>query len=95
MLFRSHYTGQTELAQVIQEGMEARAQGNFEVATAKLSKAVQLSDESGNEATMKLLRKVVDIEDAATGTIRIRREVRKEDEMALETRSTKTTRINR
>ena len=56
---------------------------------------MQLSDESGNEATMKLLRKVVDIDDAATGTIRIRREVRKEDEMALETRSTKTTRINR
>jgi hypothetical protein len=91
----AHYTGQAELAQVIHEGMEARAQGNFDVATAKLSKAVQLSDESGNEATMKLLRKVVDIEDAATGTIRIRREVRKEDEMALETRSTKTTRIKR
>lgn len=91
----AHYTGQAELAQVIQEGMEERAKGNFEEATIKLSRAVQLSAESGNDATMKLLRKVVDVEDAATGTIRIRRDVRKEDEMALETRSTKTTRIKR
>ncbi len=91
----AHYTGQAELAQVIQEGMEERAKGNFEQATAKLSRAVQLSAESGNEATMKLLRKVVEVEDEATGTIRIKRDVRKEDEMALETRSTKTTRIKR
>ncbi len=91
----AHYTGQAELAQSIQEGIEARAQGNFDVATAKLSRAVQLAHESGNESTTKLLRQVVDIDDASTGTIRIKRNVQKEDEMALETRSTKTTRIKR
>lgn len=89
----AHYTGQAELAQSIQEGLEARDQGNFEVATAKLGKAVKLAYESGNESTAKLLKKVVDIEDAATGTVKLKREVAKADAMALETRSTKTTRI--
>jgi uncharacterized protein YegL len=89
----AHYTGQAELAQSIQEGLEARAQGNIEVATVKLGKAVKLAHDSGNEATAKLLRSVVDIEDAATGTVRIKRTVAKEDEMMLDTRSTKTARI--
>ena len=89
----AHYTGQAELAQSIQEGLEARDRGNIEVATAKLGKAVKLAHNCGNEATAKLLRKVVDIQDAATGTVRLKREVAKEDAMALETRSTKTTRI--
>ena len=89
----AHYTGQAELAQSIQEGLEARAQGNLEVATVKLGKAVQLAHNSGNEATAKLLRTVVDVDDAAAGTVRIKRAVAKEDEMMLETRSTKTTRI--
>jgi hypothetical protein len=91
----AHYTGQAELAQSIQAGLEARAQGNIEVATVKLGKAVQLAHASGNEATAKLLRSVVDVEDAATGTVRIKRAVAKEDEMMLETRSIKTTRIQK
>jgi uncharacterized protein YegL len=89
----AHYTGQAELAQSIQEGLEARARGDIEVATAKLGKAVKIAHNSGNEATAKLLRTVVEVEDAPTGTVRLKRGVAKEDEMALETRSTKTTRI--
>ena len=89
----AHYTGQAELAQTIQEGLDARNQGNIEVATAKLGRAVKIAHESGNEATAKLLKTVVDIEDAPTGTVRLKKAIAKEDEMALETRSTKTTRI--
>jgi uncharacterized protein YegL len=91
----AHYTGQAELAQSIQEGLEAKAQGNIDLATVKLGKAVKLAHDSGNEATAKLLRSVVDVEDAAAGTVRIRRTVAKEDEMMLETRSTKTARIQK
>jgi von Willebrand factor type A C-terminal domain/von Willebrand factor type A domain len=87
----AHYTGQAELAQSIQEGLAARNAGNIEVATVKLEKAVRLAAESGNEATTKLLKSVVDIDDA--GTVRLKRSVEKLDEMALETRSTITTRI--
>ncbi len=89
----AHYTGQAELAQTIQEGLDARNQGNVEVATAKLGRAVKIAYESGNEATAKLLKTVVEIEDAPTGTVRLKKTIAKEDEMALETRSTKTTRI--
>ena len=42
-----------------------------------------------------ILAKVVEIEDAATGTVRMRRKVNAEDEMALDTRSTKTVRVGR
>jgi hypothetical protein len=89
----AHYTGQAELAQVIQEGLAAKAAGDEATATTKLGRAVQLATETGNaEATTKL-RKVVDISDARTGTVRLRTAVAKADEMALDTASTKTTRI--
>jgi hypothetical protein len=89
----AHYTGQAELAQSIQEGLDARAQGDVDRATALLGKAVKIAQESGNEATAKLLRQVVDVQDADTGTVRLKQTVAKADSMALETRSTKTARI--
>jgi len=91
----AHYTGQAELAQVIQEGLEARKQGDFDSATAKLGRAVQLASASGNEDTSKLLAKVVDVVDAASGTIRLKARVADADEMTLETRSTKTVRVKK
>jgi von Willebrand factor type A C-terminal domain/von Willebrand factor type A domain len=91
----AHYTGQAELAQVIQEGLEARKQGDEETATAKLGRAVALAEQSGNEDTAKLLAKVVDVVDAATGTVRLKKTVDDADEMALDTRSTKTVRTRK
>ena len=89
----AHYTGQAELAEVIQDGLEARKSGDEATATFKLGRAVQLAAASGNDGTMKLLRAVVEVDDAATGTVRLRREVADADEMALDTRSTKTVRV--
>ena len=89
----AHYTGQAELASAIQDGLAARKSGDEDGATIKLGRAVQLACESGNDATMKLLAGVVDIDDALTGTVRLRAGVDAADEMALDTRSTKTTRI--
>jgi hypothetical protein len=89
----AHYTGQTELAEVIQEGLAAKAAGHEETATMKLGRAVQLAAETKNEEATTRLRKVVDIEDSETGTVRLKRAVDKADEMALDTASTKTTRI--
>ena len=48
---------------------------------------------TGNEEATSRLRKVVEIDDPDTGTVRLRRDVAKADEMALDTASTKTTRI--
>ncbi len=89
----AHYTGQAELAQVIQEGLAAKAVGDEATATTKLGRAVQLATESGNAEATSKLRKVVDITDARTGTVRLKKAVDKVDEMALDTASTKTTRI--
>lgn len=89
----AHYTGQTELAEVIQEGLAAKAAGDTATATTKLGRAVQLAAETGNEEATTRLRKVVEIDDEEAGTVRLKKTVEKADEMALDTASTKTTRI--
>jgi hypothetical protein len=89
----AHYTGQAELADVIQEGIAARKRGDVSEATKKLGRAAQLAVETGNDQTLKLLAGVVDIDDPETGTVRLKRDVADADEMALDTRSTRTTRI--
>jgi hypothetical protein len=90
----AHYTGQEELAVAIQQGLEARKQGDDATATIRLGRAVQLAHRSGNEGTVRLLQKVVDVDDPATGTVRLRRAVDTLDEMALDTRSTRTVRVS-
>jgi hypothetical protein len=91
----AHYTGQAELAQAIQQGLDLRKAGDMDGATAKLGRAVQLASASGNADTAKLLAKVVDVVDAATGTVRLKTKVEEADEMTLETRSTKTVRVKK
>lgn len=89
----AHYTGQEELAQAIQKGLEARANGQMDVATALLGKAAKLAHESNNEDTTRRLAKVVDIVDAGEGTVRIKQTVNKADEMDLDLGSTRTARV--
>ncbi len=89
----AHYTGQADLAEAIQEGLKARKAGDEEGATIKLGKAVKLAHESGNEATVRLLKKVVEVEDPAAGTVRLKKKVEELDEMELDTRSTRTVRV--
>ncbi|MFA1549439.1 VWA domain-containing protein [Actinomadura chokoriensis] len=89
------YTGQAELAAVIQEGLQARRDGDLDTATARLGRAVALADEVGNEAITAMLRKVVDVVDPATGTVRLKRDIDKVAEMEIETRSTKTVRTRK
>jgi von Willebrand factor type A C-terminal domain/von Willebrand factor type A domain len=91
----AHYTGQAELADAIQEGLEARKQGDEHTATFKLGRAVQLAAAAGNSDTMKLLAGVVDVQEAHTGTVRLKPRVQEADEMALDTRSTKTVRVKK
>jgi hypothetical protein len=91
----AHYTGQQELADAIQEGLEASKRGDGETATAKLGRAVTLAHQAGNQDTARLLAKVVDVVDEATGTVRLKKKVEAADEMALDTRSTKTVRVKK
>ncbi len=54
-----------------------------------------LAHRSGNADTAKLLAKVVDVVDAETGMVRLKKQVEGADEMALGTRSTKTVRAKK
>jgi hypothetical protein len=89
----AHYTGQADLAVAIQDGLAARRRGDTSEATKRLGEAARLAVATGNDDTMKLLAAVVDIDDAETGTVRLKPHVADADEMTLDTRSTKTTRI--
>ena len=91
----AHYTGQTELASAIQDGLAAKAVGDDATATVKLGRAVQLAAATGNDEATAKLRKVVEIDDPNEGTVRLKRGVARLDEMALDTASTKTTRVRK
>jgi hypothetical protein len=89
----AHYTGQAELAEAIQQGLAARDAGDVDTATAKLGRAVQLAEESGHTDTAKLLAKVVDVVDARTGTVQLRKKVAGVDAELANVRSVKTIRV--
>jgi hypothetical protein len=91
----AHYTGQQELAQVIQSGLHARRAGDFDTATTRFGRAVALARQTGNQATAALLDKVVDVIDYESGTVRLKSSVEKVDEMSLDTRSTRTVRTRK
>lgn len=91
----AYYTGRQELADVIQEGLEARKNGDPDTAIVKLGRAVQLADSSGDADMADLLSRVVEVDDPATGRVHLRTQVPAEDEMTLDTRSTRTTRVRR
>ncbi|MET3117672.1 hypothetical protein AAKU64_001891 [Undibacterium sp. GrIS 1.8] len=87
----AHYTGQKELADSIQEGLDAKAKGDEDRATRLLGRAAQLAQESGNEEVTRRLKKVVDMVDASTGTVRLKKADKAAD-MELELGGTRTVR---
>ncbi|MFC9977949.1 VWA domain-containing protein [Spirillospora sp. NPDC127200] len=91
----AHHTGQSELAEAVQTGLEARRAGDEDRATARLGRAVVLAKQVGNEQVAELLERVVDVIDEESGTVRLKKDVDKADEMSLDTRSVRTVRTGR
>ncbi len=89
----AHFTGAAELAENIQVGMEALKQQDFATASQRLGRAVQLAEQTGNADTLRLLKNVVVVEDAATGTVRLKPDAGKAAQMELETGSVRTARL--
>ncbi|MET7426920.1 VWA domain-containing protein [Dactylosporangium sp. NPDC005555] len=75
----AHYTGAAELASAIQEGLAAREAGDTVTATARLGRAVQLATEAGRSDTVQLLGRVVEVQDARTGTVQLKRRSENKD----------------
>lgn len=67
-----HYTGQVELDEATQAGLKALREGLISEATMKLGRAVQIATESDNRDTLRVLQKVVVVQDASTAKVRIR-----------------------
>ena len=92
----AHYTGQAELADAIRDGLEARKAGDDRTATLKLGPgraAGRRRRQRGHQAPAGQGRRGQTT--PATGTVRLQPQVDKLDEMALDTRSTKTVRVNK
>ena len=83
-------TGQADLAAAVREGLAAKRRGDESGATRQLGTAVRLAAETASDNISALLANVVDVEDAATGTVTLRRRASAVDEMLLDTRSAKT-----
>ncbi len=84
--------GEGELAEAIQEGVDAHRLGDEEEATSCFGRAVKLASEHGNTDALSRLAAVVEIEDAATGLVRSKGAVDEKDVMIIETRSVRTVR---
>jgi hypothetical protein len=88
----AHYTGQEELAKSIKEGLEAKSRGDIDSATVLLGKAAKIAAESGNDEVTARLKKVVDIVDADQGTVRIKSNAGKAEDLELDMGGTMTIR---
>ena len=91
----AHYTGADELARAIQSGLDERSRGNEAAATAHLGHAVKLAHASHDVAMTQRLARVVEVVDASTGTIRLRRDAAKAATMDLELESRTTKRVGK
>lgn len=91
----AHYAGQEELAEAIHGGLARREAGDQAGAVQLLGNAVRLAHEAGDSAVTDRLRRVVDVLDPATGTVRLRHAVAQADAMDLELESTTTRRARR
>ncbi len=87
--------GETELADVIQQGIDAHRAGDIASATDRFGQAVRLATETGNADAVGRLARVVDIDDPTTGRVRPKQKVDDVDVMIIETRSTRMTRTKR
>lgn len=91
----AHYTGQDELALAIKDGLALREKGHEEAATQMLGRAVKIAHASHNAEMTQRLQKVVEVLDAATGTVRLKKDVKKAATMDLELESRTTKRVAR
>ena len=86
----AHYEQQTALVDHVRRGLRARQDGDDVTAAHELGLATRIAAASGHDETSRLLAKVVDI--GADGA-QLRPDITSIDELALDSRSTRTLRL--
>jgi von Willebrand factor type A domain len=71
----AHYTGQTELATAIQDGIEAYKERRLDAAQQTLGRAVALAHQSRQTDQVSRLAQLVEIEDPERGLVRLRPDI--------------------
>jgi von Willebrand factor type A domain/von Willebrand factor type A C-terminal domain len=84
--------GERELANVIQEAVDAHRAGDVSTATDRFGKAVRIANETSNDAVIDRISKLVEIDDPVTGRVRPKAKIEDVDMLTFETRSTRTSR---
>ncbi len=83
----ANYVQQSELAKNAQDGLAALEKGDERKAEQEFGRAVAIAHQLGNEAMLGMLGNVVDVIDAPTGTVKVKKKVTAEAAMTLDTRS--------
>jgi VWA domain-containing protein len=84
--------GERDLANVIQEAVDAHRAGDVSTATDRFGKAVRIANETGNDDVIERISTLVEVDDPVTGRVRPKAKVEDVDVLTLETRSTRTSR---
>jgi hypothetical protein len=87
----AYYASHAELVSSIRAGLRARETGDELGAAVALGRASTLAGRIGHEPTLELLDGVIE-DDADTGTVRVRRDMTRAEELVLATRSVRTLR---
>ena len=86
-------TGHEDYAVAVQRGVVALRDGDEQTATTNLGRAAQIAAALRDNAKLEEVARVVHIEDADRGTVRLKRNLDDLDVMELDTNSTRTVRI--
>ncbi len=84
--------GERDLANVIQKAVDAHRAGDVSTATDRFGEAVRIANETGNDAVIERISKLVEIDDPVTGRVRPKAKIEDVDVLTFETRSTRTSR---
>jgi hypothetical protein len=87
----AHYTNQSELSNIVEEGHKALAAGQNERATQLLGKALEMSEQTGNENMTQMLKKLVTTD--PNGTSRLNKSASAVDIKSVAVNSGKTSRL--
>lgn len=88
-------TGRVEQAESMEKGAEALERGDVASATVHFGRAAKDAHVADDQAGLRLLEEVVDIEDAANGTVRVKPNVEKQKIMKVGMRSRRTKPVHR